>query len=322
MSREVVVVGAGMAGITCARLLARAGMTPLVLDKGRGIGGRMATRRVVLPDGPVQFDHGAQYLTARDPDFAALLERCASEGSAAQWAAAKGNRRWVGMPGMSGLVRGMAAGIEVRQRCEIRALRREKGRWLLEDEDGTSEAVIVVLAIPAPQAHRLIGAEHPLAPTLDAVTMQACLTLMAALPPGTPAPFETETSATHPLAWIARDSAKPGRPEGAITWVAQAAPGWSARFLDDDPEKIASRMLALLSERLGIAGVAPLMATAHRWRLAQAMVPAGVPFLRHGDLYLGGDWCLGSRAEDAWASGRAIAHDILGNTRPGQPAHT
>ena len=58
MQTEITIIGAGMAGLACARRLARAGHTPLLLDKGRGIGGRMATRRTTLAAGDVSFDKG------------------------------------------------------------------------------------------------------------------------------------------------------------------------------------------------------------------------------------------------------------------------
>ena len=66
---RVAIIGAGMSGLACARRLVDAGLSPVVFDKGQGIGGRMATRRV---DG-LQFDHGAQYVTAQDSGFAAVL---------------------------------------------------------------------------------------------------------------------------------------------------------------------------------------------------------------------------------------------------------
>ena len=67
-----VIIGSGSAGLACARTLAAAGLGPVVLDKGRGIGGRLATRRV----GAMQFDHGAQYVTAQKPWHGALLHGC------------------------------------------------------------------------------------------------------------------------------------------------------------------------------------------------------------------------------------------------------
>ena len=65
---DVLVIGAGMAGLIAAAELQRAGRRVLVLDKGRGVGGRLASRRI----GEASFDHGAQFITARTPRFAAL----------------------------------------------------------------------------------------------------------------------------------------------------------------------------------------------------------------------------------------------------------
>jgi predicted NAD/FAD-dependent oxidoreductase len=87
------IVGAGMAGLSCATLLAAAGHRVVLFDKGRGPGGRMATRRVATDLGEVVFDHGAQYLTARDPDFVTQVERWRDAGHVARW------RRRGRMPG-------------------------------------------------------------------------------------------------------------------------------------------------------------------------------------------------------------------------------
>ena len=70
------VIGAGIAGLIAARALRAAGHRVLVLDKGRGVGGRMATRRI---EGGV-FDHGAQFVTVRDPRFQQIVEGWQAKG--------------------------------------------------------------------------------------------------------------------------------------------------------------------------------------------------------------------------------------------------
>ncbi|MGH8831163.1 MAG: FAD-dependent oxidoreductase, partial [Polaromonas sp.] len=67
--RHVAVVGAGIAGIACARTLAQAGHRVTVFEKNRGAGGRMATRDSEFGG----FDHGVQYFTVRDARFEKAL---------------------------------------------------------------------------------------------------------------------------------------------------------------------------------------------------------------------------------------------------------
>ena len=146
--------------------------------------------------------------------------------------------------------------------------------------------------------------------------LDPCLTLMATVK--APARFVTREDPDDPLAWIAQDSGKPGRPAGdAVSWVAQAGQGFSAEHLEEDPVAIAALMLPLLCDRLGVSPDTVVHAAAHRWRYARVAAPLGQPFLRDPDatLYLGGDWCIGPRVEAAWTSGAAIADDLLGAAR-------
>ncbi len=78
---KVAVVGAGLSGLVCARVLADHGHEVRVFDKGRGPGGRMSTRRA----GPWRFDHGAQYFTVRDSRFARWVESWKKDGLVTPW---------------------------------------------------------------------------------------------------------------------------------------------------------------------------------------------------------------------------------------------
>lgn len=311
MQTAITIIGAGMAGLACTRRLGAAGHKPLVLDKGRGIGGRLATRRVTLAQGEISFDHGAQYLTARDPGFAADLHNLGPACS--DWDDGSRARRLVGVPGMSGLPRAMAAGLDIRLDKQVTALRAVPGGWQIDIDATRIETRHLVMTVPAPQAAALLGDGHPLHPQIANVVMAPCLTLMAAFPAEAPRPFRSHTSEDQPLAWIAQDSSKPGRSGTLTTWVAQASTEWSERHLEDTPEKIAGRMLPMLADAIGVAPGLALYAAAHRWRYARTIAPLGAPFLRSDDgtLHVGGDWCLGARVEAAWASGTAIADAII-----------
>lgn len=309
---DVAVIGAGMAGLTCARVLAEAGLRVQVLDKGRGIGGRMATRRTQVAGAEMRFDHGAQYVTALDPGFAALLEEAETAGAAAVWDESGPRPRFAGVPGMSALPRFLAAGLDVRQGITVTALTPAATGWTVHAGDTALTADRVVLTVPAPQAAALLGPEHPFATPLESVEIAPCLTLMAAFPEAATPDIRFRADEAHPLPWIARDSSRPGRARPGLSgWVAQAGPEWSARHLEETPDAIAAAMLPLLAEALDLAPTAALHASAHRWRHARVARPLGAPFLTDAGLWLGGDWCLGPRVEAAWQSGQAIAAAIL-----------
>jgi renalase len=302
----IVIIGSGMAGLACARRLADAGLAAIVLDKGRGIGGRVATRRV----GDLRFDHGAQYVNAHGAEFAAALHRLGD--AVAGWEDGKGRTHSVGVPGMSAIPKALGAGLDIRQNAQVARVVQDDGGWALHLDTDTMRAVRVVVTVPAPQVAGLLGAEHPLVAALASVRLAPCLTLMAAVT--APAPFIARQDADDPLAWITQDSAKPGRPQGvARLWVAQAGEAFSRADLEKTPTEITALMLPLLCDHLGVTADSVTHASAHRWRYARVTQALGQPFLRSPDatLYLGGDWCIGPRVEAAWTSGTAIADDIL-----------
>ncbi|KQN90093.1 hypothetical protein ASE95_15430 [Sphingomonas sp. Leaf231] len=106
------IIGVGMAGLSCAQTLRHQGHNVIVFDKGRGPGGRMSTRRVGTPLGEAAFDHGAQYLTVRDPAFLAQVDRWVRDGRVARWSRA-GADDWVGTPAMNEPIRAIALDCDV-----------------------------------------------------------------------------------------------------------------------------------------------------------------------------------------------------------------
>jgi len=70
-----------MSGLLAARRLVDDGADVIVIDKGRGVGGRMATRR----HAGGTFDHGAQFLTVRSEAFSALVDEWLEHGVAKLW---------------------------------------------------------------------------------------------------------------------------------------------------------------------------------------------------------------------------------------------
>lgn len=303
----ITIIGAGIAGLACARRPTQAGLAPVLLDKGRGIGGRVATRRVDT----MQFDHGAQYVTAHAPNFEAVLAALQTAGALVDWPDANGRQRSVGRPGMSSLAKAMGHGLDIRQGVQVTGVTQTHSGWDLHLGETLLQTKRVVITVPAPQLAGLLGADHPLTKAASPVRMAPCLTLMAAV--AAPSAFQSRQDPDNSMAWIAHDNSKPDRPQGTALWVAQAGQGFSEMHLEQDPTAIAKAMLPLLCDRLGVTADHVVYAAAHRWRYARVTQALDQPFLTSvdGTLHLGGDWCIGPRVEAAWQSGTAIADDIL-----------
>jgi predicted NAD/FAD-dependent oxidoreductase len=315
---RVAVIGAGMAGLSCAGALHRAGAAVTLFDKSRRIGGRLATRRV---DGLI-FDHGAQYATTRDPAFTAAMQAMAAAGDAAPWPAA-GGERWCGVPGMSALAGHMEKqGIgSLHTGRHVAFLHRDGHNWLVRHHDaaGTRPGMVsdaggtltgpfdrVAVALPAPQAAGLLQ-PHAFAAKAARAGMAPCWAMMLAFDEATAAPDLLRPEA-GPLRWIARDSSRPGRAATPECWVAHATPEWSRDHLEQSAEAVLAFLRAAFATATGIA-TAPRYTAMHRWRYALADVPLGTPALWDDAAGLGvcGDWCLGARVEAAFLSGRALA---------------
>ena len=157
---DVLVIGAGMAGLTAAAELQRAGCRVLVLDKGRGVGGRLASRRI----GGATFDHGAQFITARTSRFAALVEDGRRAGAVEEWhrgarGQPDGHVRWRGHPAMTSVAKHLARGIEIVLETRVVALRASRHRWSAETGTGdVCSAGAVVLTPPVPQSLAILKA--------------------------------------------------------------------------------------------------------------------------------------------------------------------
>ena len=328
---RVAVVGAGMAGLVCARALASGGCRVTVLDKGRGPGGRLSTRRI---DG-LAFDHGAQDFTARHPEFARALEEWRAAGVVARFegrvvaidesgraAPAEIGERWVPAPSTSALARHLATGLTVEPGRRVVAIERRAEGWHLTAETGGAEERsgpfdAVLLCVPAAQAVPLLAVAPGLASRVAEARFEPCWAVGVAPARPLALPYDAAVVRGSPLAWICRSTARPGR-TGPETWMLHASAAWSEEHLEDAPEAVLEGLSGAFAEVTGQALARPLAAFAHRWRFARVSRPVGEPCLFDPSLGLGaaGDWCLGPRLEAAFLSGAALAGRVLAELPP------
>ncbi len=308
---SVAVIGAGLAGLACARALGEAGVPVRVFESQRAPGGRLATRRFAA----ASFDHGAQYLTASDAGFRGMLQRAAAEGAAAAWRPDwpqrdRGDELWVGAPAMAALPRHLAAGLDIDYGARIQRLERERGGWALLDDRGAAHTdfTAVVIALPAPAAAELAAGRTPLAARVRMVSMAPCWAAMVAFDAPLAGVADAGFTGDPVLAWYARNGSKPGR-EAHEAWVLHASPDWSCVEFDQSPERVRQALIDRFSQYLGRTLPRALVMDSHRWRHARVEAPLGEACLFDADAGLGfcGDWCLEARAEGAWRSGTALA---------------
>lgn len=309
---DILIIGGGMAGLSAATALADSGARIIVLDKGRGPGGRMAARRVEIGGEPIGFDHGAQYFTARDSAFREAVAGWEEAGVAARWLAA-GTEAWVGTPGMNAPIRAMAEVLDVRWNIRAERLRREGTLWRVEAGEQDFTAATVLVAVPAEQAAVLLaGAAPELAARAAGVTSAPCWAVMAGFDARLHYLADIFRSDSGPVSWAARNSAKPRR-AGVETWVIHASPQRSRELIDLPKEEVARILLGDFFAATGTAPAAPLHLDAHRWLYAQPEARKSEGPLLDSRLQIGiaGDWLHSSRVEGAWLSGRALAEAVL-----------
>jgi renalase len=305
MAEPVVVVGAGLSGVACARELVAAGVPVRLVDRGRRIGGRMASRTF----GGRPVDLGASYLTVEDDDFAEVVHDWERRGLARRWtdtfdvlvpgaapSTTTGPLRWGAPGGLRTLVEDLAADLEVEQ-VELDAL---------------PTARVVVLAMPDLQAARLLDHGEPLRDRLDRVS-DPVLALAARW---TERRWDLDGAFVNDhdvLAWIADDGRRKG--DGAPVVVAHSTPSFARPHLAD-PSSALGPMVAALRGLLHLDE--PEEAFVHRWSQARPVGDRAQRYLlerRRDGGWLGvcGDgWGPTPKVETAWRSGRDLGRAVAG----------
>ena len=320
MTTDVVVLGAGIAGLMAAHHLTAAGRSVVVVDKGRGVGGRMATRRI----GDAVVDHGAQFFTTKQPGFAAQRAQWEGDGVVVPWFrgspepdggfSADGHPRYRGAPGMTAPAKALAADLDVRTGHRVSALRAGRYAWQVELASGAVlETPAVISSAPVPQALELLAAGetelHPDdATALARVAYDPCIAALVVShePTAVPTPGALRP-AGEPLEWVADNQQKGISPVPALTL--HAGPAFSTAHWTDDDAVIVEALLDALAD-LGVPRPEAVQHQVHRWLYSKPRVLHSEPYLMARNLpplAFVGDAFHTARVEGAAQSGIAGA---------------
>jgi renalase len=333
---EIAVIGAGIAGLTCAQQLQQAGKNVVLIDKSRGLGGRLATRRLA----GTHADHGVCYLQPKGDLFRQLIGELVSAGILRVWTEGihslsadgivqpptKFAPYYAAPLGATSIAKYLGRDLEIIGDKLITAIDPINNGWRLSSKDPefalTAEQVI--FATPPAQALAIAKKEidSNCIQQLSSIQFSRSITAIAVYP----ATDQTAAAAItwqgihcieHPtLAWIGLDSSKQLNPTHPVL-VIQSGAAFAQQYFDA-PD------LAIIGQKL-LDAIVPLIPTlttpelvqVHRWGYAFAQNPASVQFITAqttAPLYFGGDWCGGNRVESAYLSGMAVADRILNNS--------
>lgn len=315
---DCLVVGAGISGLLAAVTVAESGSSVMVLDKGRGLGGRMATRRW---NGAI-FDHGAQFFTARDASF---LDRWVQSwlelGLVAPWYEwPEGEPHFRAPSGMNAIGKHLVAAhhLDVRRETLVHEAERFPDKELWQVRTASGEVFLssaLVLSAPLPQALAIVkegetqihGADRA---ALSAIRYQRCLAVLALL--DRPSALETHQGALklseQPLQWIGDNQRKGLSPEVPCVTLHSTAEFAEAHWDHPDEERLPPLLRA--AEPLLQANVRDCQL--HRWGFSRPLSSYGQDhFHDEGrQLACAGDGFGGGRVEGAALSGLAAGKTV------------
>lgn len=353
---RIAVIGAGIAGLSCAsRLRGLPDVSVTVFESDAAIGGRVKTR----VEATGSFDAGAQFISANHDYFESEIARWRQAGIVEQWRSRFWrheeddtrlqvhdliSHRWIGYGGMSAVADYLAKDVDIRTGYRLVNLARvsDMSGWVMSFDTGdgrlsTVEADLVLLAMPAPQAEPFLTAAPAMRQLAEQAEYAPCWSVMVAWDKPVDVVFEAISAESRsqvrtslpvmagsdrPVAWLCRETAKPGRHASDERWVIHATVDYALQHMDTAPDKVAAELFAAAKAMSNPDLPDPDWMKAIRFDTARVMRSVKQDYLYDKAMGLGamGDWCHGPGIEGAWLSGFAMAGAVLRSFVPQQVA--
>jgi renalase len=327
---DVVVIGAGMAGLTCAKELSQTGLNVKVIEKSAGVGGRLATRRLQ----GTWADHGAQYVSVHGEEFGRFIANLQQQGIVREWTRSitqlspEGEQssdssrmypRYTCPLGMTAIAKYLATDREILLSTRVVEVNIQAQAWQLTLDSG--EEILtsaIVSTIPAPQFLALfqsvLSDRSDLIKAVQSVKFHPNITIMAGYAISQIVPQEWRAFRCVDdfiLSWISFDSTKHPEQITQPVFVFQSTSQFARQSLEEtDLEKVGKPILQKAGEYLGAWLSNPEWWQLQRWRYALVEEALGLDCLTTKfplPLVCAGDWCAGKNLEGAYSSGIAAS---------------
>ena len=320
---KTLIIGAGISGLMAGKTLSSSGYLVTILEKSNGVGGRMATRRF---KGGI-FDHGAQFFTARDPQFHKLVESLKNEGIVRQWSqgfsesgamtSIDGHPRYMGIGGMTSIAKKLSQDLEVHLQTAAIAISFDGEFWHAQTIDGrVFNGDCLILTAPIPQSLSLLKAgEVSLAKReakqLQVVQYYSCLAVLVLLDGPSQIPYPGGMKfESGPIQWLGDNTQKGISPKVTAVTI-HASADFSQQNFEMNSEQIAESLITAVKPWLG-GGIQDWQL--HKWRYSKPMYTYPEMLLKisgYPSLIFAGDAFGGPRVEGAALSGIAAALRLM-----------
>ena len=314
---DILVIGAGLAGLSAGKKLADKGYQVLVVDKGKSVGGRLASRSLES----ASFDYGAQFMTAKDPRFLDQVNIWVSNGTAELWfrgypGRTENYKRWRGVPNMKELARSLAGALNINTARQVLRITLQQGRWRVDFKDGSVIcANNILLTPPVPQSLEIIDRGNTKLSQdqrfrLQQLTYDPCIAMLALLEgpskiisPGILIPNSDD------IDWIS-DNMKKGVSQIPSVTI-HASSDFSKTHFNEDSDEVGRKIIKLSKSWLGVA---VKHFAIHRWRYSKPKYVDAERFMliqSNPTLIIAGDAFAGPRVEGAFLSGCSAAEALI-----------
>ena len=318
---DIVVIGSGLAGLCAADDLCNAGLKTLIIDKGRGPGGRLAGRRI----GEASFDFGAQFFTARTARFQATVEHWIEAGVAEEWYRSypgqpHGHPRYRGVPTMSAIAKYLSRGKNLLQSTRVERIAQSATGWrVFVDQDQTFDTKGLLITCPVPQTLALLATNNIALPAamqnrLQCIEYESCIAVMASLDSPTTIPYPGALSVEEgPIVWVSDNQQKMVSKLPSVT--IHASDEYSSKNFDRDRQQVGRELIDLARSIMGDANILDFQV--HGWRYSKPITPdksESLLITQSTDLppiAVAGDAFAGPRFEGAVVSGWSAAQQLL-----------
>ncbi len=336
------IIGAGLAGLTAGRLLAKSGHEVTIIEKSKGYGGRMATR-YAGKDLNTKLDHGLSYFEAKSPEFQSFVVELLDQGLVKRWGDKisfydgenlyakspnlENNVSFAATKGMNSIGKYLSRWVDVKTETLAGGLthigpnRSRKRSWMINlTASNTFEADAVILALPAPQAYGILQTATDEVQALkiireiDEVAYSPCYSLMLGYGDKEIPEWEGIQCQNSPIQFISNEGSKKASKQ-ECSLVVQATPGYTRSVYKQKEEVITKQLLDHLSSIAGSWSAAPEWSQLHYWRYSRAEKILGRSFMEldfeDAPLALIGDYFQGNTVDDAYRSGYLLAKEWI-----------